>query len=93
MSVALFRFGVGNFRPRDGRVLRDAFIHQLFHVAHLLWREGGAVEIEGQLVRADVAAFLRRVAANDFVQRPVQQMRHRVMPLDRAAARAVDPQP
>ncbi len=86
----LLRFRVGNFRPRDGRVLRDLFVHQLFHVAHLLLREGGTGEIEGQLLRPDVAAFLRRVAADDFVQRPMQQMRHGVMALDRGPARAIE---
>ncbi len=54
---------------------------------------GGAGEVEGQLVRPDVTAFLRGVAADDFVQRPVEQMRDGVVALDRRAARAIDVAP
>ena len=53
-------------------------------------RERGAVEVEGQLVRADEGALLRGFLADDFVQRPVQQVRDGVVPLDGAAARAVE---
>ena len=45
-----------------------------------------AVEVEGQLVRTDERPFLRRLVADHFVQRPVEQMRHGVMPLDGAGA-------
>ena len=89
----LLRFRVRNFRPRNRRVLRDFVVHQFFHVAHLLFRQRGAREIERQLLRSDVTPFLRRLATNDFVQRPMQQMRDRVMPLDRRAARAIDRAP
>ena len=49
-------------------------------------RERGAVEIEGQFVRADEGALLRGFLADDFVQRPVEQVRDGVMALDGVAA-------
>jgi hypothetical protein len=52
--------------------------------------ERGAVEVEGQLVRAHEGALLRRVAAHDLVQRPVQQVRDGVMALDGRATGRID---
>ena len=52
-------------------------------------RERRAVEVEGQLLRADEGALLRGVLAHDLVQRPVEQVRDGVVALDGVAARGV----
>ena len=49
-------------------------------------RERRAVEIEGQFVRADEGAFLRRFLAHHFVQGPMEQVRDGVVALDGVAA-------
>ena len=48
------------------------------------------VEIEREFVRANERAFLRRLLADDFVQRPMEQMRDGVMALDGRAAFGID---
>ena len=81
---------VRHLRPGDTGIFDDAFIYESLDVAHLRGRERGAVEVEGELVGADKGAFLRGLLAHDFVQGPVQQMGHGVMPLDGRAAFAVE---
>ena len=88
--VALFHFGVRNFKPRDRRVFEDAFVDEFLDIGDLLRRERRAVEIEGQFVRADERAFLRSFLAHDFMQRPVQQMRDRMVALDGVAAGSIN---
>ena len=88
--LAVLHVGVRDFRPRDAGVFEDAFVDELLDVGDLRGRERRAVEIEGQLVRPDERTFLRRLLARDFVQRPMQQMRDRVMPLDGVATSFVN---
>ena len=71
--LARFDVRVGNFGPTDASVLDDAFVDELLDVGDLLRSERGAVEVEGQFVRADERAFLRGILAHDFVERPVEQ--------------------
>ena len=47
-------------------------------------------EVEAQAVRADERALLRRLLAEHRAQRPVQEVRRRVVAARRAAARVVD---
>ena len=90
MSVSLFRLGERNFGPRNRRVLRNFFVHQFFHFALLLRCERRARKIERQFVRANVASLLRRIARDNFVQRPMQQMGNCVMPLNRTTSLDID---
>ena len=85
MSLRDLHVGVGDFGPAHAGVFEDAFVDELLDVGDLLRRERRAVEVEGQLVRADEGTFLRRLLAHDFVQRPVQQVRDGVMALDGVA--------
>ena len=85
-SLRFFDVGVRDFGPRDAGVFEDAFVDELLDVGDLRGRERRAVEVEGQLVRADEGAFLRSLLARDFVQRPVEQMRDGVVALDSGAA-------
>ena len=88
-SLRDFTSAYGHFRPRHAGVFDDAFVDEFLDVRDLLRRERRAVEIEGQLVRADEGAFLRGFLADDLVQRPVQQMRDGVMALDGIATTLV----
>src|SRR6266481_1983606 len=85
-----FRLGVRNFCPGNRRVLRDFFVHQFFHVADLLLRQCRARKIQRQFVRADITPFLRRIARNNFMQRPVQQVRRSMVSLNRFASIDID---
>ena len=88
--LAVLHVGVRDFGPRDAGVFEDAFVDELLDVGDLRGRERGAVEVEGQLVRADEGTFLRGFLAHDFVQRPVEQMRDGVVALDGIATRLLD---
>ena len=61
----------------------------LLDVADLRRRERLVIEIESQLIRSDIGSLLRRVLADDLVQCPMEQMRDRVVALDRTAPRSV----
>ena len=87
---SLFRPRIRNFQPRDRRIFCDFLVHECFYIAHLLLRERRAGKIERQLVRPDIAPLLRCIRRDDFVKRPVQQMRYGVMPLNRAAPLNID---
>ena len=82
---ALLGFRVRNFGPRNRRVLGDFLVHQFFHIALLLRRERRAREVEREFIRPNVTSLLGRIARHEFVQRPVQQMRHRVVALNQFA--------
>src|ERR1035438_571965 len=83
LDIAVFGLG-----PGDGGVFKDALVDEALDVGHLLRRERRAAEVEGELLRADVRALLCGVGADDFVQRPVEQVRDGVVPLDGLAAGA-----
>ncbi len=89
---ALLRFYVGNFGPRNRRVLRDLLVHHFLEITHLLLRQRRARKIERQLLRSHVASLLHRLATNEFVQRPVQNMCDGMVSLDRAATRRINAQ-
>ena len=52
-DFAVFHVGVGDFGPAHAGVFEDAFVDEFLNVGDLLRRERRAVEVEGQLVRAD----------------------------------------
>src|SRR5689334_11175106 len=79
---ALLRVGVRNLGPGNGRILADLFVNESLHFLFLLWGQCGAAEIEGELLRTDVTAFLRCFARNFFVKSPMQKMRDSVMTLN-----------
>ena len=83
--VVVFHLG-----PEHGGVLDDAFVDEFFNVGDLLRGEGGAIEVEGQLLRAYVGTLLRGVSTDNFMQRPVQEMRHAVVTGNGFAAGLVD---
>ena len=56
--AAVLHFGVRDFSPAHAGIFEDAFVYKFLDVGDLLRRQRGAVEVEGQLVRADVGAFL-----------------------------------
>ena len=87
--LARLHVGVGNFGPAHAGVFEDALVDEFLDVGDLVRRERAAVEVEGQLFRPDVGAFLRGVLAHDFVQRPVEQVRNGMVALDGVAARLV----
>ena len=87
---ARLHVGVGNFDPAHGGVFEDAFVDELLDIGDLRSGERAAVEVEGQLVRTDVGTFLRRILADDIVQRPMKKMRDGVVALDGEAARLVN---
>ncbi len=80
------RLGVGHFSPGNDVVGDDAFVDEFFDVGQLRSGQSGAVEVKGELVRRDVAAFLRGVLADDLVQRPMQDVRDGVVTLDGATS-------
>ena len=85
LDVGMFHFGPGNrIVCFDGGV--DLFLHR----RELCGRDSGAVEVEAQAVLIDRRALLRGILRDDFVERPVQQVRGSVMGFDRAATRGVD---
>ena len=83
---------VGRFDPRDLRVLNNALIHELFHVANPPGRERLVIEVKGQLIRSDIRPFLRGMLAHRFVQCPVEQMSDSVVALDRTPSRPIHSQ-
>ena len=84
--------GVINLAPSNGCILEDFLVNQAFDSGDLLGSERRTAEIEGQFVRADIAAFLHRLTTHDLVQSPVEQMRDSVMTLDGSTACAIDVQ-
>ena len=46
-------FGVGDLGPGYAGIFEDAFVHQIFNLAHLLRSQGGAVEVEGEFFGGD----------------------------------------
>ena len=89
-AVVGLGLNVGNFAPGNGIVGDDAFVHESLDVAELLRGERGAVEVEGELVRRDAGALLRGVLADDFMQRPMQNVRDGVVALDGVTTRGID---
>src|SRR5438132_3901581 len=87
---AFLRFRIRNFCPRNRSILSDLFVHQLFYIALLLRRERCAREVERQFVRPDVTALLCCIPRDNFMQRPVEQMRPGVVTFDDAPPRGVD---
>ena len=82
--------GVGHFGPGNDVVGHDALVDEFFDVGELRGGQSGAVEVEGELVRRDVGAFLRGVLADDLVQRPMQDVRDGVVALDGVTACGID---
>ena len=81
---------VGDFAPRHGVVGEDALVDELLDVGQLARRERRAVEVEGQLRRVDRGTLLRGFLGDDLMERPVQDVRDRVVALDGIAAGLVD---
>src|SRR5437016_11021350 len=81
-----FHFGVRNFCPGNWRILSDFFVHQSLYVTELFLRQGRARKVERQLVRPDITSLLRRIATNDLVQRPMQQVCRGMMTLNQFAS-------
>ena len=82
--------GVGDFAPRHGVVGEDALVDELLNVGQLAGRERRAVEVEGQLRGVDRGALLRGFLGDDLMERPVQDVRDRMVALDGVAAGLVD---
>ena len=81
---------IGHFHPAHMCVFHNLFVHQTLHFLHLLRRECRARKIERQFFRTHKRTLLSRIAGHHPVQRPMQEMRHRVMPLNRTPPRKVD---
>ena len=75
--------------PRNQGILKDPLVDNPLNVGQLHGCERAAGKIERQFVRADIGPLLRSVLIHDFVQSPVQQVGHRMMPLHRIPAGAV----
>src|SRR4051812_27282422 len=83
--LASLDFGVRDFGPGDTSVLDNPFVHEFLDIQHLLARQGGAVEIEGELFGPNVRTFLRCFFADHFVQSPVKEVSHGMMALNGSA--------
>ena len=86
---ARFHLRIRYFGPAHTGVFENAFVDQFLDFGELLWRQRPAVEVECEFFGADITALLRGVPADDFVQRPVQEMRDSVMALDGVPPRFV----
>ena len=90
--VTLRHLVVRHFGPAHHGVFKDAFIDECLNVGDLLGCQRLTVEIERQFVRANIGTFLRYVGAGDLVERPVKQVRDRVVTLDGGAVSGVHSQ-
>ena len=88
-SAVRLRLGVGHFGPGNDVVGHDALVDEFFDVGELRGGQSGAVEVKGELVRRDVAAFLRGVLAHDLVKCPMQDVRDGVVSLDGVTTRGI----
>ena len=70
--LAAAHLSISDIAPSNGRIFEDLRIDQTFDRDHLFRREGGTAEVEGQLVRPHVAAFLHGFEADHLMQRPVE---------------------
>ena len=86
ISLCPLDFRVGHFGPGHTGVLQYPLVDQPFDFGNLVRVKRGAAEIESQFIRADVGTFLRGIGADDFVQSPMEEVRHGMMPLDGLAA-------
>ena len=82
--------GVGDFAPRHGVIGEDALVDELLDVGQLARSERRAVEVEGQLRGVDRGTLLGGFLGDDFMERPVQDVRDRMVALDGVAAGLVD---
>ena len=76
--------------PAHVGVFEDAFVHEAFDIRHLRRAEWGAAEVERQFFGSDVRSFLDRVFADDFVERPVQEVGNRMVAFDGQAPWLID---
>ena len=81
---------IGYFPPGYRLVGEDALVDEALNVGKLTRRECLAIEVEGKLGRVDGGALLRGVGGDDFMQRPVENVRNRMVALDGVAAGLVD---
>ena len=79
-----------HLNPSHVSVFQNALINQPLDVDDLLSGQRGAVEIERQLLRSDIGPLLGGFLAGHFVQRPMQQVSHRVMALDGVPTSGID---
>ena len=87
----LTRLVHGHDFPVDGQVVHAAIVDDVHHRLELRRvQTAGMVEVEAQLVRADVRALLAGGLAEHVLQRAMQQMGGRVMPTRAIAARDVN---
>lgn len=89
-ALVLLRLFVRHLAPGNDVVGHDALVDEFFDVGELPGGQSGAVEVEGELVRRDVGAFLRGVLADDLVQGPMQDVRDGVVSLDGVTTRGID---
>ena len=89
--AGLLGVGDGQHLRVGGGVGAHARVHEALDLALLLERERREVrEVEAQAIGRDERALLRDVLAERRAQRPVQEVRRRVVAADGVAALAVD---
>ncbi len=90
-GARLLGLGDGKHVGVGGGVVADALVHQVLDPLLLRVAEGGAVgEVEAQAIGGHQRAFLRDVGAERVPERPVQEVRGRVVATNVVAALGVD---